>query len=63
MDRPAGEALLAAGAAIATPLDDDTVTGIDEAFDRAGCEQDPPAVAGALDVEHAVHGTGQVDLW
>ena len=42
---------------MATPVDDDTVTGVDETFDGAGCEQDPAAMAWAVDVEHAGHGT------
>jgi hypothetical protein len=63
MDGPGGEALLAAGAAVATPVDDDTVTRVDETFDGAGGEQDPAAMAGAVDIEHAVHRTDKVDPW
>ena len=58
MDGPAGEAPLATGAAIAMPVDDDAVTGVDEPFDGAGGQQDTAAMSGAVDVEHAAHGTG-----
>jgi len=59
IDGPAGEALLAAGTAIATPVDDDTVAGVDETFHGAGGEQDPAVMAGAVDVEHAAYGTAK----
>lgn len=61
--RPAGEAPFAAGAAVATPVDDDSVGCVDQTLDGVGREQDPGAMAGAVNVEHAVHRTAKVDPW
>jgi hypothetical protein len=49
---------LTAGAAVAAPPESDTVGSVDERLDGAQREQHSAAVVGAIDIEHAAHGTG-----
>jgi hypothetical protein len=39
-------------------VDDDIVAGVDDTLHGTGGEQDLAAMAGAVDVENAAHGTG-----